>query len=63
MYFSDLTCEQMYAVNGGCGLCVAGSVIGGAGTIGGIVASLTPAAPAVIAGCIIGGLIGYWMTT
>lgn len=63
MYFAELTSEQMYAVNGGCGLCVAGGVVGGAGTVGGIVACFTPAAPVVIAGCIVGGLLGYWATT
>lgn len=63
MNFYELKPEQLYAINGGCGLCVAGGVIGGAATIGGIAACFTPAAPAVIIGCIVGGILGYAATT
>lgn len=63
MCFVELTSEEMYAVNGGCGLCVVGGVVGGAGTVGGIVACFTPAAPAIIVGCVVGGLLGCWATT
>lgn len=63
MYFSELTVEQLYEIDGGCGLCAAGGIIGGAATVGGIALALGAAAPVVIIGCIVGGFIGYLITT
>nr|MBQ4456732.1 bacteriocin [Clostridia bacterium] len=63
MNFSELKIEELYEVNGGCGLCTVGGIIGGAGTVGAVVAMFTPAAPLIIIGCVVGGAIGYWITT
>ena len=52
-YFSELEDEQLYLVTGGCGVCVAGTIIGCAATgvgIGGAAGS--------VPGALIGGAVG-----
>lgn len=59
MVFAELTAEQLYEINGGCGICKAGGVIGGAATLGAIALMFTPAAPVIVGACIVGGILGY----
>lgn len=59
MKFSELNYEQLNVIDGGCTLCTVGGTLGGASTIGGFVFLFTPAGPAVVAGCVVGGILGY----
>ncbi len=60
----EMTFEGMELLEGGCGLCTAGAVIGGAATGAGTVLALAsnPAGWVIGAGALVGAGIGYLIT-
>lgn len=62
LLFEELNENEIYALDGGCWLCVLGSIIAGASTIGGALAAITVSAPVVAGGTIVGGFLGYLVT-
>lgn len=64
-YFNELEDEQLYVITGGCGFCVAGTIIGSAATgagIGGATGSVPGAIIGGVAGAIVGALIAFWFS-
>lgn len=59
--FYLISSEELYLIEGGCWLCTAGGVIGGAATGAGTVLALStnPVGWVVLGGAVIGGALGY----
>lgn len=57
--FYAISSDELYLIQGGCGLCTAGAIIGGAATGAGIAFAFTPVGWVVAGGALIGGVLGY----
>lgn len=60
--FREICEEEMYLVEGGCGFCTVGSVLGGAATLGSVAFGLSFGTPVIVGAAIVGGCIGYLTT-
>ena len=62
--FNELDENELMLLEGGCGLCTAGSIIGGASTGAGIVLAVVsnPAGWVVGAGALVGAGLGWLLT-
>lgn len=56
---SELSYKELLTVDGGCGLCTAGYVIGAGGAFATVAACFTPAAPVIIIAFAAGAGLGY----